>query len=317
MAILQTYATTGIREELSDKIWDISPEKTPFTSGAPKGTVRNTFSEWLIDELAPPDLTNAFVQGFDVGAEEAVTQPSRLGNRTQISAKTAKVAKTVEATDRAGRRGEMARAVARKTAELKRDIESILLSNQAADAGDASNESYTGSVLAFIKTNVDKASDGVNPVYTTVPDDVRTDGTPRAYTEDIHKNVLELMWNEGADADTVMVNGHQKGVASTFTGIAQIRKDAPGRKQATVIGGVDVYVGDFNEITFVPNRFMRTIDALYLDRSMYQFATLRPLSVTELAKVGSSDRRLIEIEYMLKVMNEKGLGLATDLDDGT
>jgi hypothetical protein len=315
MAILQTFATVGIREELSDKIWDISPEKTPFTSGAMKGTVKNTLSEWQIDELAAPDDDNAFVQGFDVSSEEAVSQPSRLGNRTQISAKTAKVAKTVEATDRAGRKGEMARAIARKTAELKRDIETILLSNQAADAGDATNASYTGSVLAFIKSNVNKAGDGANPSYTTLPDDPRGDGTQRAYSEVIHKNVLEQMWVAGAEPDRVMVNAFQKQVASTFTGIAQIRKSVEGAKQATVIGAADVYVGDFGQVTFVPNRFMRTRDALYLDSSMYKFSTLRPLSVTPLAVVGSSDRRLIEIEYMLQVMNEKGLGLAADLTD--
>lgn len=313
MAILQTFATVGIREELSDKIWDISPEKTPFTSGAAKGTVKNTLSEWLIDELAAPNLSNAFVQGFDVGAEEAISQPVRLGNRTQISAKTAKVAKTVEATDRAGRKGEMARAVARKTAELKRDIESIMLSNQAADAGGASTASLTGSVLAFIKTNVNKAGDGVDPVYTTLPNNARTDGTQRAFTEVIHRDVLEQMWVSGAEPDTMMVNSFQKQVASTFVGIAAIRKAVEGAKPATVIGAVDTYVGEFGQVTFVPNRFMRQRDALYLDRSMYKFSTLRPLTVTPLAMIGSSDRRLIEIEYMLQVMNEKGLGLAADL----
>ena len=316
MAILQTFATVGIREELADKIWDISPQQTPFTSGARKSTVKSMNPEWMIDELEAPDTANKAVQGFDVGTEEAIAQPSRLSNRLQISFKTAKVAKTVEATDRAGRRGEMARAIARKTAELKRDIEAILLSNQAADPGDASTAATVGSVLAFIKTNVDfNTADGANPVYTTLPDDARTDGTERPFTEAIHKNVLELMWNEGADPDMVMVNGHQKQVASTFTGIAQIRKDAAGAKQATVIGAADVYVGDFGSVTFVPNRFMRTIDALYLDKMYYEFATLRPLSVTPLAVVGSSDRRLIEIEYTLKVLNEKGLGLATDLAD--
>lgn len=315
MAILQTFAVVGTREELSDKIWQITPEKTPFTSGAKKGSIKSLYPEWQISDLAAVDLTNKAVQGFDVSNEQAVSQPTRLGNRTQISFKTAKIALTVEATDRAGRKGEMARAIAQKTAEWKRDVESILLSNQASSAGDASTASTVGSILAFIKTNVNKAGDGVNPVYTSEPDDVRTNGTARAYSEDIHKNVLAMMWAQGGEPDIVMVNGFQKGVASTFTGIAQIRKDAPGMKQATVIGAADVYVGDFGNVTFVPNRFMRTIDALYLDRNLYEFSTLRPYSVTPLAKVGDSERRLIVGEYSLKVFNEKGLGLATDLLD--
>jgi len=313
MAILKTFTVIGMREELADRIWDISPEATPFMSNAKKGTVRATLSEWLIDELTAPDTANAKVQGYDVTAEDTITQPVRLGNRTQISDKTAKVAKTVEAVNKAGRRAEMARALSRKMVELKRDIESILLSNQIAYAGTASAASTTGSVLAFIKTNVNKAGDGTNPSYTSLPDALRVDGTPRPFTETIHKDVLEQMWIEGADPSIVMVGAVQKGVASTFTGIAQIRKAVEGLKQAAIIGAADVYVGDFGEVTFVPNRWMRPIDALYLDKSMYEFATLRGFDTIPLAIMGDSDRRLVNVEYMLKVYNEKGLGLATDL----
>ena len=314
MAILQTFATVHMREEVSDKIWDISPEKTPFLSNARKGKVNATLSEWQIDALAAVDGANKRVQGYDISSEDAVGQPTKLGNRTQISDKTAKIAGTVEAVNRAGRKSEMARALARKTMELKRDIETILLSNQAASAGDATTASTTGSVLAFIKTNTNKGTGAAaDPVYTTLPNATRTDGTTRPYTEVIHKDVLEQMWIEGAEPEIVMVGAKQKGVASTFTGIAQIRKAVEGRKQATVIGAADVYVGDFGEVTFVPNRFMRAVDALYLDQSMYDVAFLRPIATTVLAKVGDSERRLINTEYMLRVFNEKGLGLAADL----
>lgn len=313
MAILKTFGTVGIREQLMDRIYDISPQDVPFSSNAPRVDLKNTFFEWQVDTLAAPDTANAQVQGRDITNEDAVSQPTRIGNRTQISDKTAKVARTVEDVVRAGRAGELARAVARKTIELRRDVESILLSNQAASAGDASTAYTTASILAFLKTNVNKASDGVNPVYTSVPDDTRTDGTARPYTEAIHKDVLSRMWVEGASPEIVMVGAFQKQVASTFTGIAEVRVAAEKRSQATIIGAADVYVGDFDTVTFVPNRWMRSKDAIYLDRKMYALGFLSPYKTITLAKNGDNERRLINVEYGLMVHNEKAHGLATDL----
>lgn len=313
MAILKTFTTVGIREQLFDRIYDISPTDVPFSANAARVGLENTFFEWQIDALEAPNLGNARVQGRDVDTHDVVDQPVRIGNRTQISDKTAKVARTVENVKRAGRKGELARAVARKTMELRRDVESILLSNQAASAGNASTAYTTASILAFLKTNINKASTGVNPVWTNIPDGVRTNGTPRAYTETIHKDVLAQMWSRGASPEIVMVNAHQKQVASTFTGIAQIRVAVEKRAKGSIIGAADVYVGDFDTVTFVPNRWMRPIDALYLDRKMYALGFLHPYTTIPLAKTGDNERRLINVEYGLKVMNEEAHGLATDL----
>ena len=40
-----SYDAKGIREDLSDVIYDISPEETPFYSKCKKVTARNTFHE--------------------------------------------------------------------------------------------------------------------------------------------------------------------------------------------------------------------------------------------------------------------------------
>jgi hypothetical protein len=315
MAILKTFTTVGIREQLMDRIFDISPQDTPFLANAghrPK--ITNTYFEWLVDELAAPDLDNARVQGYDISTHDAVDQPTRIGNRTQISDKTAKVARTVDQVSKAGRGKDLARAVTRKMIELRIDVENILLSNQAASVGNASTAYTTAGILAFLKTNINMGVGGANPVWTDVPDDVRTNGTPRAYTETIHKDVLAQMWTAGASPEIVMVGAFQKQVASSFTGIAQIRVAVEKRSKGSIIGAADVYVGDFDTVTFVPNRWMRPIDALYLDRKMYGVGFLHPFTTIELAKLGDNERRLINVEYGLMVNNEAAHGLATDLD---
>jgi hypothetical protein len=45
-----------------------------------------------------------------------------------------------------------------------------------------------------------------------------TDGTQRAFTESLLKNVAQQVYSAGGDADTLMVGAAQKQVVSTFTG---------------------------------------------------------------------------------------------------
>lgn len=50
------YSDIGIREQLSDVIFNISPQTTPLVSNIGRETVRNTFFEWQTDELAAAAL---------------------------------------------------------------------------------------------------------------------------------------------------------------------------------------------------------------------------------------------------------------------
>ena len=62
MAGLTTYDTTGIREDLSDIIYNISPTDTPFMSGIGKTKATNTKYEWQTDSLGAV-AANAAVEG--------------------------------------------------------------------------------------------------------------------------------------------------------------------------------------------------------------------------------------------------------------
>ena len=59
------YASIGIREELSNIIYNISPEETPFMSNGGRETVRNTFFEWQTDSLANA-AHNYHIDGDDI-----------------------------------------------------------------------------------------------------------------------------------------------------------------------------------------------------------------------------------------------------------
>lgn len=308
----QTFQAKGIREDLSNVISNIAPEETPFQSNIGKGSVKNTFFEWQVDDLAAVDLNNAQIEGDDVASYDAVVPTVRLGNYAQITRKTIIIADTMEAVDKAGRRSEIAYQVAKKAAEMKRDHEGIMLANQGAVAGSTSAARKTAALGAFLKTNTSFGTDGEDPVYTNIPTDARTDGTQRAFTEALLKDVIQQVWREGGNLDMLMVGPVNKQRASTFAGISAQRTET-GMKAATIIGAADVYLSDFGKLSIVPNRFQRERDAWLVDTDYASMEMLRPYQVKDLAKTGDATKKLLIAEWGLKVLNEKAHGIVADL----
>ena len=129
-----SYDAVGNREDLSDTIWMISPTETPFMSGIDKVPADATFHEWQTDALAAADTSNAVIEGDDA-TTDAATATTRFGNYTQISDKVPRVTGTQRTVDSAGLGDEFAYQIFKKGQELKRDVESILLDNNARVAG--------------------------------------------------------------------------------------------------------------------------------------------------------------------------------------
>ena len=238
-----TYSAKGIREDLSNVITNIAPEETPFMSNIGRENVSNTLFEFQTDTLAAA-AANAQLEGDDVGTFDSVVATVRVQNYCQISRKTIVLSATEEVVNKAGRRSELAYQIAKRGSELKRDQEFIMLQNTGAVAGDSTTARKTGSLLAFLKTNVDyDTTNGGNPSYTTLPSAARTDGTVRTFTETILKNVIQKVWTAGGTPKILMVGPVNKQRVSGFTGIASSRFNIDGgAKPATLIGAVDIYV---------------------------------------------------------------------------
>jgi len=303
-----TYDAIGIREDLQDVIYSISPTETPFMSSAAREQVKNTLHEWQTDSLAAASTANAVIEG-DEATLDASSATSRLGNYTQIMDKTVVITGTQEAVDKAGRASELAYQIAKKSKELKRDIESTLLANQARVAGNASTARKFGSIGSWIKTNDDfNAADGASP--TGDGTDARTDGTQRAMTEDMLKSVIKNVWNAGGNPSIVMVGPFNKQKISGFTG-GSTRFDASEDK--TLYTSIDVYSSDFGDLEVVPNRFSRDRDALVLDMDYWSVGFLRDFTMHELSKTGDSEKRQLLVELSLISRNEGASGGVFDL----
>jgi hypothetical protein len=298
-------------------IYNIDPEETPFISNVGKESVSATYYEWLTDSLSSAVTTNHVIEGDEVSFATTADRV-RLGNYTQISRKSVLVSGTQRAVNQAGVDDELAYQVAKSGKELRLDMEKRACSQYPAVAGGASTARETAGFECFLTTNTNSSStSAVAPTLSGTtkgyPNAAPTDGTARAFTDTILKDVIQKVWTSGGKVGMVMVGPVNKVKASAFTGIADIRKDAPGDKPATIIGAADVYVSDFGKVTFVPSRLQREAAALFVDPSYASIVTLRPCELMELAKTGDADKRALIVEWGVKVNTEKAHGVARAL----
>lgn len=298
-----SFGATGVREDLSDVIYRITPTKTPFLSMCTKAKAENTLHEWQTQDLANA-TNNVQAEGDNAPAAQFVAT-SRLNNRTQISAKTVIVSGTQRSVNAAGRDDELAYQLSLKAVELKRDMETALTQNTTAIAGSARQ---LRGLEGWIAQSNDMGAGGAAPSY--VNNTAPTDGTQRAFTETQLKNVLQLAFVQGGDPDTVLVGATQKQTFSTFTGNSTRFKEA---EDSQLNAAINVYISDFGELTVMPSRFQRARTAFVLQAEMWAVAYLRPFQTFELAKTGDADQREIVVEYTLEARQEKSSAAVRDL----
>ena len=320
----ETYDAKGVREELADTISNISPEETPFSSLIGRKAVNTTHPEWQTDSLATPDTANNRPEGND-WTYDAITATTRVGNYTQISDKPVLISGSLEATDKAGRKSELAYQVAKKGLELKTDMEVTLLSNQASSAGSgngATNRTL-GGLRAWLATNDNMDAGGASGGYNTSTNvvDAATNGTQRAFTKTLFDAVILSTYNAGGSPDVFMVAPYVKTVFSTIlddANVVPLRKDVT-KGQAVIVAAADMYQSDFGLITVVPNRQMARAgatvarNAFLLDPSTLAIGDFRPVSLEKPAKTGDAEKRVLVCEYTLIVKNEAANGVIADL----
>ena len=297
MAQFRTYAAVGMREDLSDVIYNISPTDTPFMSSIGKTKATAVYHEWQTDSLAAA-AANAAVEGAD--ASEATLSPTtRVGNRTQISQKTVGITGTLEAVDKAGRKSEKAYQLAKASSEIKRDMEFTLLNNTVQSNGSAgSTARVLGGLQTWLASNGDFGTGGSAGASGTT---ARTNGTNRTFTEALLQTVVKEVFESGGSPKVLMVTPAHKQTVSAFAGIAAQRYMAPADAPTTIIGAADVYMSDFGSMSVVPNRFMLSGNsandvAFVLDPEYAAVAYLRPFFTNDLAVTGDSAKTQLLVE---------------------
>lgn len=305
---LTTFTAIGNREDLSDIVYDVSPAETPFLSAIPKTKATGTKHEWQTHALTAPSGSNAVLEGDDA-TTDAATVNARVYNYRQISDKVARVTGTQEAVDNAGRKAKMAAQMEARMKELKTDVETTLLANVASVAGNATLAPRCAGLQAWIKTNIDKASDATASAGNGT--DIHTDGTARALQESQVEAALALAWTNGGNPTLGILNAFQKRKFASFSGSSTKTSDGDKKK---VVNSVDIYIDPLgNEVRLVPCRHAPTDVIYFVDTEMAKFSVLRDFRSHDLAKTGDSERKQIIVEYTLEVCNEKAHAAVYDL----
>ena len=308
---IQNVSRVGVREDLSDKIAELFPDETPFIDGIGRASASNTYTEWQVDALAAADHTNAAIQGDDL-SNLSRANTTRVGTHTQIMTKVVGASTTLEWTNKAGRKSELARELMKAGRELRTDMEKRCLGNYASVAATAGVAGQTAGALAWLTSNVSRGSGGTNGGFSAGIVAAAGNGTQRAYSEPLLKTVLQAIWVSGGNPKMVITNGTQKQAEAAFTGLATQRREA-GDSRLTIVAGADVYVSDFGKIAFVADRFASSRDALIVDPEYFDIAVGEPITPFDMAVTGLAKRKGLRTEFALRCLNQAASGVVADL----
>ena len=305
-----SYDATGIREDLSDIITNISPEETPFYSACKKTKATNTLHEWQTDSLRA-SAANAHVEGDEITAN-ARTATTRLGNYTQIFVDAVSVPDTDEGLSKAGRAKELGYQVLKVAKEQKLDIEKSLFDNNARAAGNSTTARELAGAPAWMITNtVFGANEGADP--TGDGTDARTDETTAltAFDQDKFDTCMQSIWEQGGKPDTVYLSAFAMNKALGFVGNNNQRSTI-GAADGKIANLLTAYMTPWGSVEFMPTRENRSRDVFVMQSDMWEVAVLRPTKNTALAKTGDSTRRQVITELTLVCRNEKASGIIAD-----
>ena len=305
-----SYDAVGIREDLSDVIYDVSPEETPFYTACAKVKAANTLHEWQTDALRS-SAANAHIEG-DATTASARTATSRLGNYSQIFKNAVVIPDTDEGLKKAGRAAEIAYQMLKTAKEQKLDIEKALFDNNARVAGNSTTARELAGAPAWMVTNVNfqSGNSGANP--TGDGSDARTDdGTATAFSQAKFDDVMQSIWEQGGNPDTCYLSAFQMNVALGFAGNNNQRSTVKAEDER-VIKHMDVYVTPWGTVEFMPSRENRSRDVFVMQSDMWCVGVLRPTKNIALAKTGDATTRQVTTELTLVCKNEKASGIIAD-----
>lgn len=315
-----TYDQKGIREDLSNIIYNIAPTDTPVMSSVTKGApAKSTFIEWQRDTL-PTAAVNFNTEGADVNYR-TTPATTRLRNYTQISDDGLKVSGTSQAVTTAGRDDELAYQIAQSGAWLKTCIEVQICGNYASAVGTNATARRCAGIEAWITTNGSRGSGAADGGFTAAGTvTAATDGTStnqRTFTETRLKAAIKDCWSSGGDPTMVIVGPVNKQKASAFAGISTKYQDFGANPSSgaglSIVATADFYVSDFGKHKIVPSRFSRERTALVLDLKYWSMHYLRPFFVQEIAKTGDAEKRQLLVEYTLCSREQGGSATVADL----
>lgn len=340
---LVSYDLKGVKESFANWVSNISPQDTPFVSLTGKEAVKNKYFQWQTDALKSAG-NNAFIEGEDA-TDGSMRVTEVLKNVTQILRKVVKVSDTADALSSYGRGSELQYQMEKASKEIKRDLEWTFLNqiNGADIAAPGTSNIPTMGVAYTLGEDVDGNDLLGAPTLDASNKEVTAAGarktkgfaglvaplaalSPEGAGSDVHRNVAtagtiveadlfgttEALYLAGAKASHIMFHPkHAKFFSS-------LRENSQGSRKLMFDGAVaqkiNAYVSCIvdplgQEFCLLPNRYM-PLDKIYVfSPSDWTQMVLREPTRVALAKNGSYERWMIEMEVGLRHKNPFASGV--------
>jgi hypothetical protein len=328
-----------IREDVLDEIFDNSEIPCPFLDMIAEDSHDNSYAEWTEDKLAAPDLNNKRVSGADSSTannKATTANMKRVGNHGQISAKDIMVTERGNAVDTVALGETMGYQTARRTIELRYDVEAIALSGQGSvlDDGDTIAGQSAGAA-AWITTNKNLGAGGTATGFNTGTKLVAAQlaGAERGLTMTMVTDQIQNVYVLGGETTILMsVPGVTKRFSRylfTTVDAAKPTAEVGATTPANLVsqGYIDVFRTDFGfTMEVVPNRLQQTYLSIGVDpdpqvANVFGFdprywglSMLYGWKVDALGKAGLSHKKLVHGDWMLKAYLERANFNIGDID---
>jgi uncharacterized protein DUF5309 len=137
---------------------------------------------------------------------------------------------------------------------------------------------------------------------------------------------LQAVWVTGGLCDYVLCTASQKNaISSTFAGSTNSRRNIP-MTERTVINVVDFYMSDFGNVKVLPHRWFSSAASgannlqrvtMMIQSDKWLLGFLRPPRNVPLAKIGSSERAMVEGEWTLIALHPSANSFVSGHASGT
>lgn len=322
MASLLEKDQIGKRESLADLISLVDAHDCPVVSSAKKGEKPgNTLMQWQASAYDAAVSTGT-VDGTDVtssdyenpGANRAI-----LSNYVQVHRRVVRVSPlSIEISNVAGLKDELAQGIANKLVELKRDMEKSYLSANDAQADAGGSTPYLTKGLATWISTAGGSVLQVPAAFRTPTGSIEATATTANITDVTVQDVLSSIYSETGSINNYMMplgRTLKRAFTDRLTGTrsvtdatnniaaTQIRTFSPQTGKKVTLS-VDFFEGDFGTLALIPDNFVvAQTDGFVLDMDGIEIRYGKLPEIKDLPDAGGGPIKMIEAVAALIVHN--------------
>ena len=290
------YGDTSVAEDVSDIIYQITPEDTPVYNTTGDSRASNILHQWQTRALATRSILNAQVEGGVYTFTAQLNTPdARRGNYTQIFNKNVRVSETEAAVRHYAIDDYFQDQMLMRMAEIKTDIEHAGIDGTLTSGSSAQTARQMQGLINAIVSAV--------TTYTTL-------AAAATLLESGFNDLIQVCWSLGSKPRDWYGHGYMKRKISGY--IANSTKYIAAEEQK-LVNTISVYQSDFfvvtmhlcRDIPFQTGTYLNFsgytgYGLLGLDTSMIKKAWLRPLTAERTPKVADSYDGIIKGELTME-----------------